>query len=248
MQLHSRTSAPTAGEADQGKIRILIVDDHPAIGEALATLIRSRLDVDFIGQAFSADEGLTMARKQHPDVAIVDISLGDAHGLELVHNLRIQTPKIRVVIYSMYDDAVYAERALRSGALGYVMKTEPTQLVLEAIRTVAEGHVFLSRRMASRILSKVAFGDTPDPMFAVDELTDREMEVFHMLGEGCGVERITEKLNLSRKTIEAYRRRVKNKLGLNSIEELLQYAIEWSHSNVSVRDSRGSRIYEAYEG
>ena len=216
-----------------GKIRVLLVEDHPAIAEALGSIIRDKMDIEFLGHEFTAEAGIEAAIKKNPDVAIVDISLGDAHGLDVVNNLKIQVDGIHVVVYSMYDDTIYAERALRAGASGYLMKSEPLQNLIEAIRTVAQGDIYLSRRMASRILGKVALGRSSNPMFAVDELTDREMAVFQMLGEGCGVDTITDKLSLSRKTVETYRRRVKEKLGLNSIEELLQYAIEWSHGHIA---------------
>ena len=216
-----------------GKIRVLLVEDHPAIAEALGSIIKDKMDIEFLGHEFTAEAGIESAIKMNPDVAIVDISLGDAHGLDVVNNLKIQVEGIHVVVYSMYDDTIYAERALRAGASGYLMKSEPLQNLIEAIRTVAQGDIYLSRRMASRILGKVALGRSSNPMFAVDELTDREMAVFQMLGEGCGVDTITDKLSLSRKTVETYRRRVKEKLGLNSIEELLQYAIEWSHGHIT---------------
>lgn len=217
----------------QDKIRVVIIDDHPAIAEALESVIKVQMGMELCGHALTAEEGLSLVAKLKPDVAVVDISLSDAHGLDLVQNLRIQVEDVHVVVYSMYDDKVYAERALRAGASGYLMKSEPMHHVVSAIRTVAGGDVYVSRSMASRILSKVALGRTSNPMFEVDELTDREMAVFQMLGEGTPVDVITDKLNLSRKTVETYRRRVKEKLGLDSIEELLQYAIEWKHSRVA---------------
>lgn len=216
-----------------GKIGVLLVEDHPAIAEALGSIIKDKMDIELLGHEFTAEAGIAAALKQKPDVAIVDISLGDAHGLDVVQNLKIQVEDINVIVYSMYDDTIYAERALRAGASGYLMKSEPLQNLIEAIRTVAQGDIYLSRRMSSRILGKVALGKSSNPMFAVDELTDREMAVFQMLGEGCAVDTITDKLSLTRKTVETYRRRVKEKLGLNSIEELLQYAIEWSHGHIT---------------
>lgn len=218
-----------------GKIRVLLIEDHPAIGEALGSVAKDKMDIEFLGQEFTAEGGIEKARKLEPDVAIVDISLGDAHGLDVVNNLKIQVEGIHVVVFSMYDDTIYAERALRAGASGYLMKSEPLQNLIEAIRTVADGDIYLSRRMASRILGKVALGKSSKPMFSVDELTDREMAVFQMLGEGCAVDTITDKLSLSRKTVETYRRRVKEKLGLDSIEELLQFAIEWNHGHITQR-------------
>lgn len=183
----------------------------------------------FCGHARTAADALKQLEEIRPTVAVVDISLEDAHGLNLVADIRAEFEDVQVVVFSMYDEAAYAERAIRAGALGYVMKSEPTQSVVEAIRTVARGEVYLSHKMASRILSKVVRGRGKQARFAVDDLTDREMSVFQMLGQGYSIQEITERLNLSRKTVETYRRRAKEKLGLDTVAELLQYAIQWTH-------------------
>ena len=214
-------------------IRVIVVDDHPAIREAVASVINSKMDIVFCGEASSADGAFHLVENGAPDVAVIDISLEDAHGLDLVQNLRAQYPELRVIVFSMYDESVYAERAIRAGASGYVMKSEPTQSVVDAIRCVAQGEIYFSRRMASRILSKVALGRSTTPGFAIDELTDREMAVFQMLGQGHSVQEIAGRLNLSRKTVEIYRRRAKEKLGFGSVSELLQYAIQWSYGHTS---------------
>ena len=211
------------------KIRIFIVDDHPAIREAIADTIDSKLDMVVCGQAGSAEEAIRLIPHARPDVVTVDISLEDAHGLDLVQNVRVEHPEVQVVVFSMYDENVYAERAIRAGASGYLMKSEPTQSVVEAIRSVMRGEVYLSHRMASRILSKVARGRSTRPSFAVDDFTDREMAVFQMLGEGHSVEEIADRLSLSRKTVETYRRRAKEKLGFETVSELLQFAVQWTY-------------------
>jgi DNA-binding NarL/FixJ family response regulator len=213
----------------QGRIRVVVVDDHPAIREAMADTISGKMDLELCGQAGTADEAFRLVEKLRPDVAVVDISLEDAHGLDLVQNIQAQFPEVQVVVFSMYDEGVYAERAIRAGASGYLMKSEPTQSVVEAIRSVMRGEVYLSRKMASRILSKVAMGRASSPGFAIDELTDREMAVFQMLGQGYSVQEITERLKLSRKTVETYRRRAKEKLGFDTVAELLQYAVQWTY-------------------
>lgn len=210
-------------------IHVFLVDDHPAIREALADTIDGTMDMEVCGQASSSDEAFRMIEQLEPDVAIVDISLNDAHGLDLVQNVRAQYPDVKMVVFSMYDENVYAERAIRAGASGYLMKSEPTKSVIEAIRSVDRGEVYLSRRMASRILNKVAMGRSTEPSFAIDELTDREMAVFQMLGQGYSVQDIQERLSLSRKTIETYRRRAKEKLGFDTVSELLQYAVQWTY-------------------
>jgi DNA-binding NarL/FixJ family response regulator len=134
-----------------------------------------------------------------------------------------------MVVFSMYDEDVYAERAIRAGASGYLMKSEPTENIVEAVRSAHEGEVYLSRKMSSRILNKVAMGQSSEPCFAIDELTDREMAVFQMLGQGYSVQEIQDRLSLSRKTIETYRRRAKEKLGYDTVSELLQYAVQWTY-------------------
>ena len=218
-----------------GPIRVVAVDDHPAVRDAIADAVGAQPDMDLVGLAGSADEAFDIIRTTRPDVAVVDISLGDAHGLDLVQNLRAEVDTLEVVVFSMYDEAVYAERALRAGARGYVRKSEPTAAVTEAIRAAAAGEIYLARRAASRILSKVAFGGTGRSESSggepgLEDLTDREMAVFQLLGQGRPPEEIADRLNLSRKTVETYRRRAKEKLGFESVTELLQFAIQWTYS------------------
>lgn len=210
-------------------IRVVIVDDHPAIREALADTLANKMDMEFVGEAESAGDALTLIGRVKPDVAVVDISLRDAHGLDLVQNIRIQYPDVQIIVFSMYDESAYAERAIRAGALGYVMKNAPTQNVVEALRSAMQGEVYLSRQMASRILTKVVRGrGNQTYRFSVDDLTDREMAVFQMLGQGHAIDDIADRLSLSRKTVETYRRRAKEKLGFDSVSELLQHAIHWT--------------------
>lgn len=203
-------------------IRVVVVDDHPAIQQALTETLKNKLDIVLCGLTGSAREAFALVEAQQPDVAVVDISLEDAHGLELVQNLRAQYPKLQVVIFSMYDEDVYAERAIRAGAAGYVMKSAPTQSVAEAIRSVVRGEVYLSHRMAAHLLQR--YFKEQRHLAGGTALTDRERAVFQMLGEGLSVEEITERLNLSRKTVETYRRRAKEKLGLRSVGDLTRYA------------------------
>ncbi|MFN3596570.1 MAG: response regulator [Rubricoccaceae bacterium] len=206
---------------------MIAVDDHPAIREAVADTVADQPDMDLRGVAGSAAEAFALVRRERPDVAVVDIALGDAHGLDLVQNLRAEHERLEVVVFSMYEAAVYAERALRAGARGYVVKSEPTSAVAEAIRAAAAGEIYLDRRAASRLLARAANGSPregdDDP--CLGELTDREMAVFQLLGEGRLVDDIAERLNLSRKTVETYRRRAKEKLGFETVNELMQFAI-----------------------
>jgi epoxide hydrolase len=177
----------------------------------------------------AAEEALTLIREQTPDVAVVDISLEDAHGLDLVHNIRSLHPDVQVVVFSMYDETVYAERAIRAGAVGYLMKSESTRSVVDAIRSAIRGEIYLSKATSSRILHKMVRGNQRQPSFPIDDLKDREMAVFQMLGQGFSVREIEDKLNLSRKTVETYRRRVKEKLGFETVAELLQFAVQWTY-------------------
>ena len=221
--------------ASSSSIGVLVVDDHPAIREAIADTVRAQPGMELCGLAASAAEAFDLVRATGPDVAVIDISLGDAHGLDLVQNLRAQYPALEVIVFSMYDEEVYAERALRAGARGYVMKSEPTQSVAEAIRAAAVGEIYLNRRTASRLLQKMAGGSGPggrsgEAEPGLEELTDREMAVFQMLGQGKPTEEIAERLNLSRKTVETYRRRAKEKLGFETVTELLQFAIRWNYA------------------
>lgn len=223
------------------QIRVIVVDDHPAIREALAFTIRDKIDMELCGQASSAAEALGMIPDAHPDVAIVDISLKDAHGLDLVQTIRAQHPSVQVLIYSMYDELAYAERAIHVGALGYLAKSEPTRHIVEAIRSVMRGEVYLSRRMTSRILGKVV--KEQQNGFIVGKLTDREMAIFRKLGEGADIKMIAKDLNLSRKTVETYRRRVKEKLGLDSVSALMQYAIQWMHGQQQQQKVTASTLH-----
>ena len=226
--ISATTPPPSASRS--GRIRVVVVDDHPAIREAIADTVRAEAGMELCGVAGSALAAFDLVRTAEPDVAVIDISLGDAHGLDLVQNLRAQFPFLQVIVFSMYDEEVYAERAIRAGARGYVMKSEPTQSVAEAIRAAAQGEIYLNRRAASRILSKVAGGAAVAGEPGLEDLTDREMAVFQMLGQGRPAEEIAERLNLSRKTVETYRRRAKEKLGLESVTELLQFAIRWTYA------------------
>jgi len=219
----------TSSQRSTSHIRVYLVDDHPAIREAVRDTIESTIDMEICGESASSDEAFRDIEELKPDVAVIDISLNDAHGLDLVQNVRAQHSDVCMVVFSMYDEDVYAERAIRAGASGYLMKSEPTENIVEAVRSAHEGEVYLSRKMSSRILNKVAMGQSSEPCFAIDELTDREMAVFQMLGQGYSVQEIQDRLSLSRKTIETYRRRAKEKLGYDTVSELLQYAVQWTY-------------------
>ncbi len=227
---------PSASK-DTDHIRVFLVDDHPAILEAIRDRLQETLDLEVCGTAGSPTTAFRQIEKQQPDVVVVDISLEDGHGLDLVQNTRSQYPDIEMIVFSMYDEMVYAERAIRLGASGYLMKDESLEELVKGIRSVHDGEVYLSDEMSSRILNKVARGESADPGFPIDELTDRELAVFQMLGEGHSIEEIQDRLNIARKTVEAYRRRAKEKLGFDSVSGLLQYAVQWATAPGAGADS-----------
>ena len=223
------------------RIRVLVIDDHPAVGEAVRSAISDKDDLELVAHANTAEQGFVAARMQKPDVALVDLSLGGSHGLDLIRRLNVEVPDVHILVFSLYDDRIYAERALRTGAMGYIMKTEPMNQVVEAIRIVAKGDVYVSKLIASRILSKMVTAGAASAIFAVDDLTEREMDVFQLIGDGSSANEISEKLNLGKKTVEIYRRRIKEKLDLESVEELMQFAIEWKHSQSVGTASPGTK-------
>ncbi len=207
-------------------IRVFVVDDHPAVRVAIAAKVDDEADLQLCGEAASAEEAMPMIAREKPDVAVIDLSLKDVHGLDLVGNLRVQHPQLSMIVYSMYDEQMFAERALRAGASGYVMKSEPMHRVIEAVRDVVSGRICVSSEVATRLLGKLT-ARQGNAAGNFENLTDREMEVLQMMGDGASMREISDRLHVSYKTVETYRRRAKKKLGLKSVSELLQYAIRW---------------------
>ena len=209
------------------KTKILIVDDHPIVRQGLAQLINQEDDLVVCGQAEGVHQALAAIKKTKPDTVIVDISLKDRSGLDLIKNLSIRHPDLAVLALSMHDESLYAERALRAGAQGYVMKAEATKKVVEAIRHILDGRVYLSDKMSARMMAKLVGQGAGVNASDIDTLSDRELEVFTMIGCGIGTRHIAEKLSLSVKTIETYRAHIKEKLFLEDASELLSHAIKW---------------------
>src|SRR5215471_19610514 len=208
------------------KSRIFIVDDHPLVREGLANLINGQDDLIVCGEAEDSARAIAAIRKARPDVALIDISLKNESGLELVKNLASQFPRVALIVLSMHDEALYAERALHAGARGYVMKRETSKSVLTAIRRVIDGDIYVSDRvvnsMAKRMSSRKTSAAEP-----VERLSDRELEIFRLLGQGRTPSQIAEDLRLSLKTVQAYCARAKEKFGVTSLTELLRAAIRW---------------------
>ncbi len=215
-----------------GKRTILIVDDHPIVRQGLAQLINQEKDLEVCGQAEDAYEAMQAIGRLNPDLVIVDIGLKDTSGMELIKDLKIQHPHLPVLTLSMYDEAVYGERALRAGAKGYVMKQEATENVVTAIRRVLAGEVYVSSGMAAKMVSRFVGGSPRTGGSPADALSDRELEVFRMIGEGFSTREMAEKLHLSVKTVETYRAHIKDKLGLQDANELLRSAIQWVNAGL----------------
>lgn len=214
--------------AGRDKATVLIVDDHPVVREGLALLISTQPDLEVSGEAEDVASACRLAEASPPDVIVIDISLPGGGGLELIKRLRAQHPSVRMLVSSIHEESVYAERALRAGALGYVNKREATRTVVDAIRRVRDGHIYLSERMTERLLNRAVVGaDRVDAASPVDGLSDRELDVFESIGRGESTREIAARLHLSGKTVETYRERIRKKLSLHSGAELARRAMEW---------------------
>jgi DNA-binding NarL/FixJ family response regulator len=213
------------------KSRVFIVDDHPLVREGLTNLINGQDDLIICGEAKNSALALDGIMKAHPDVAVIDISLENESGLELVKQLGSLFPQVASIVLSMHDEALYAERVLRAGARGYVMKHETSKSVLASIRQVLGGGVYVSERIVNRIARRVSSARQPVATSPVERLSDRELEIFRLLGQGRTTSQIAEDLNLSLKTVQAYCARAKEKFGVASLTELLRAAIRWDDAN-----------------
>ncbi len=221
-------TARSPAKTDQvDKRTVLIVDDHPIVRQGLAQLIDQERDLHVCGQAEDAHQAMRAIRMLNPDMVVVDISLRDSSGIELIKDIKVQYPNLPVLTLSMHDEGIYAERALRAGAKGYIMKQEATENVVTAIRRVLAGEMYVSDDMAAKMVSKLVAGRAETGSSPVDRLSDRELEVFRLIGSGFGTREMAEKLHLSIKTIETYRAHIKEKLGLVDANELLRAAINW---------------------
>lgn len=207
--------------------RILIVDDHPMMRTGLAQLIDHEHDLKVCAEADNAGQAINAAARQKFDLALVDISLPDKNGLELIKDLHSLKPDLPILVVSMHDEMIYAERALRAGARGYIMKQEGGEKFLLAIRQVLAGRVFVSEKMSARILENFSSGQAENPSSPVRCLSDREFEVFQLIGQGIGTRDIAGRLRLSVKTVEVHRASIKEKLNLATATELVHYAVRW---------------------
>jgi len=212
------------------KKRIFIVDDHPIVREGLITIINHDKDLAVCGEADEPQEALKAISELRPDVVIVDITLKNSDGIELTKSIKARYPKLPVIVLSIHDESVYAERALRAGAQAYLMKEVVSDNIVTAIRTVLSGEVYVSNTMGKKMLRKLAAGKADTISVPMDSLSDRELEIFRLIGQGYKPSKIAKSMHISVKTVETYRARIKEKLNLADADELLRYAIRWVSS------------------
>jgi DNA-binding NarL/FixJ family response regulator len=209
----------------------MIVDDHPLIREGLARLINLQPDLRVCGVAHSAHQALNTLPALKPDVVILDITLSGSNGMDLIKDMKLRSLKSLILVLSMHDESLYAERALRAGAKGYIMKEEASKEILKAIHRILAGEIYLSEKMAAKMLHKLADGKSDDKTLPEGALSDRELQVFQSIGQGRGTRQIAEELHISPKTVESYRAHIKVKMNLKNAHELTQHAVHWVETN-----------------
>lgn len=213
-----------------GEARVFLVDDHPIVRQGLALLIDREADLAVCGEADGGVGVLQAIADVRPDIVVLDIALNGPDGLDLLKTIRVHDPGTPVLVLSMHDEMTYAERALRAGANGYIMKQEATEKVLVAIRRILRGEMYLSDRLTNRMLQHFIRGSVSAPDSPLSNLSDRELEVFRLIGDGHATRQIADELHISVKTVESYQAHIKEKLSLRSARELVQHAIKWSVS------------------
>jgi DNA-binding NarL/FixJ family response regulator len=220
---------PEQHEATPKRARVLIVDDHPIVRQGLAQMLGQEADLTVCGEAEEAQRALEAVATLRPDLVLVDISLKGSNGLDLIKSLRAYDSSLPILVVSMHDELLYAERVLRAGAQGYIMKQEATNTMMGAIRRVLQGEIYVSEKMTTTILRKVS--RFPDPSGSpIERLSDRELEVFQLIGQGHGTRQIAQMLHLSVKTVESHRARILDKLQLQNAAELMRHAMRWTHT------------------
>lgn len=212
------------------KNRVLVVDDHPIVRQGLALLINREPDLTVCGEAQDARMAMQSISTTRPDILVVDISLNGPDGLDLLKDIRSRYPDLPVLILSMHDESIYAERALRAGAQGYIMKQEASEKVLLALRRILSHEIYVSECISNRMLKRFIGNPSAGRPSSISDLTDRELEVFRLIGEGHSTRQIADQLHISVKTVESYQAHIKEKLSLKSARELVQHAIQWSIS------------------
>jgi DNA-binding NarL/FixJ family response regulator len=212
----------------EARRRVVIVEDHPIVREGLVQVISRQPDLDVVGEAANTRAALSVVRDAKPELVLVDLSLGKEGGLELIKVLAASYPKVATMVLSMHDENIFAERALRAGARGYVTKEEATDVLLAAMRKVLDGEMWFSSRTSSLLLRRFVAGEKPSPTPQISTLTDREIEVLSLLGAGVGTRSMAERMRVSVKTIESHRAHIKEKLGIQTANELVVFAVRWA--------------------
>ena len=215
---------------EPAKKRLLVVDDHPMMRQGLAQLINNEPDLTVAWEADNARQALEVIAKNKPDLILADISLPDKNGLELIKDIHVLCPTAAILVVSMHDESLYAERVLRAGGRGYIMKQQGGKKLMEAIRHILTGQIYVSEKMSAKILEIFSGRRTETESSPVGRLSDREFEVFQLIGEGKGTREIAEKLHLSVKTVEVHRANIKEKLDLKSATELVRHAVRWAEA------------------
>ncbi len=211
----------------EAKKRILIVDDHRVLVDGLTFRLNFESDFEVCGSAPSVTDGLQAIERLQPDVVVIDLSLKGSHGLDLAKDMKIQYPEIPSLVLSMHDEVVYAERAIRAGAKGYVMKDQSFDTVVEAVRQVLRGETFMSQNVKEHIVNRMSNLPGSTEKVSVEVLSDRELEVFRLLGQGMRTRHIADKLAISPGTVDTHCKRIRNKLDLDAIAEIVEYAAKW---------------------
>ena len=219
--------SPRGGTPAVEKSRVYIVDDHAMFRDGLRQMINLEPDLGVCGDAADAERAIADLRELKPDLVIVDISLAGSSGIDLVKAIKREFEDMSVLVVSMHDESLYGERALRAGAMGYIMKSEPAKTVLAALRKVLRGEVHISEKMASAVVAKFVQGGEKPPPSPLESLSDRELEVFRMLGQEKGTRQIAEEINVAPPTVATFKNRIKEKLGLKNSTEMILYAIQW---------------------
>ena len=220
--------SPSGTNAGKRRVRrVLIVDDHPIVRQGLRRIMENEEDLIVCGEAETARDARTAIKELNPDVMIADLSLKQSDGIELVRDVRAHYPQMPILVLSMHDETIYAERMLSAGANGYIMKQAASELFLLALRRVLDGGIYVSEAVGNNMIQKFAAGGAYISANPIDRLSNRELQILHMIGKGMSTRETAESLNLSIKTVESHRQRIKRKLNLNTGTQLVQYAVNW---------------------
>ena len=220
----------SGSKVESKKYRILIVDDHPIVRRGLRELVADETDLEICGEAEDVTQALQQIDATRPDVVIVDLTLKSGHGLELIQEIKARDGQIKMLVSSMHDESLFAERALRAGAAGYINKQESPEKIIDAMRCVLRDEIYLSSRMSNRLLHRISAGELLEKT-PFESLSDRELEVFEMIGRGMTTKQIARQLDISHKTVETYRENIKSKLNLKNSSELSRHATQWVLEN-----------------